>query len=88
MTTITNADREAARILRGGLGVSEHPWGPIVAKWVARRRIQATKQGKAIGRREALEEAVRIIESGMFNSRGQAQPALVAKLRAMIGETK
>ena len=33
------------------------------------------------GERAGLEKAAKVVESGMYNSRGQAQPALVAAIR-------
>lgn len=70
--TVTDEDREAVI----GFKYFTPGHGRELAKAFARHRMTA--------RRKALEDAAMVVESGMFNSRGQAQPALAAKLRAMI----
>ena len=40
------------------------------------------------GHNAGLEAAAALVESGMFNSHGRAQPALAAKIRALAGETE
>ena len=82
---ITDADREAAFSLAVeicGCANDEQRKRDIAAilAYGEAHRLRAVK--------DTLEAAAKVVESGMFNSRGQAQPSLVAKLRAMIeGET-
>lgn len=95
MTTITNADREAARkeldhLLHGTFSI------PMAVEHLAQLRANDREQA----RREALEEAAALIDANTISHRGEIAElarrrdgdrfglAFAAAIRALIGETK